>query len=67
MENLELEGDDDSRFFILKILFWEVCGDIKERNFYQRFDEKKDKDKESDDDISEDEVYFFMQFFKEDV
>lgn len=34
MENLELEGDDDSRFFILKILFWEVCGDIKEWNFF---------------------------------
>lgn len=66
-ENPELEGDVDSRFFSPKSPSWEACGDTKEMNSLQRLDEKKDKDNESYDDISQDEVYSLTQLFKEDV
>lgn len=62
-----MEGDVDSRFFSPKSPSWEACGDTKEMNSPQRLDEKKDKDNESYDDISQDEVYSLTQLFKEDV
>lgn len=66
-ENVEMEGSVDSKLHSPKTPFWEACGDTKEPNSLQRLDEKKDRDKDSDDDISQDEVYSLTQLFKEDV
>lgn len=66
-ENPEMEGSVDSKLHSPKTPFGEACGDTKELNSLQGLDEKKDKDNESDDDISQDEVYSLTQLFKEDV